>query len=556
MTMDFLASALHNLGIDGPLHESDPMPHLAFLAKLDHEDAKNTTAEVFAMAYPSREAADEAARKFCEHQKPFCALAWTVPADMKESSWHWSADRFGSADLWRVWGEDRRSLPGASYVANFFRATQPPSSPVARIAIDYAADALTADRAVAAADVLSLFAPHLGTVQPADLGRTDPPRGLETWRLPPGERPLPKSEDAQGEGRLDRVREIMRAPAYDRDARPGKGATIAVLDTGIKADHPAFSGAIVRAIDATGEGSADRDTNGHGTWCAGAIGGIDVTDESNGFRGLAAGCSIVAIKVLTSQGWGTDAMIARGIEIAISAKVDGISMSLGGSGEMPRTRAAIKLAAAAGIPITAAAGNEGPADGTVGYPGAYPEVECVGALTLAAPPTIARFSSRGNELDVCAPGEAVYGPWSGNRYTRVSGTSMATPYTAAARLLCRAEREKFPVPDRCPVSTADLAVYDTAYRLDGWEDRPNWYGQGCVNIAGAVKRVQDECQPKTPVPPPPPPPPSSGDTFHVGAKQTAAEALDMVVMALSGVESRLSKGYDVLITVKASSNGG
>lgn len=548
--MDVMRTALSLLGVSPAERGDDVKPYLVFRGRCVEPGNKNTIADVEVDVAPNKDTADRLARQWCAGSGLYTSIAWTVSAEYARSQWHYMSDRYGSADVWAQWGKEVRALPGESYVDTVFRANDPSEGASERVLRSFANDFLTLDKAVAAADVLSMTAPHLGKIMPADLTESDPPRGMDVWRLPPGEAPWGKPMVAQDESELTRVREIMRASKYDTMARPGAGVTIAVLDTGVDARHPAFKGTPLRAIDATGEGGEASDSVGHGTWCAGAIGGFAVDTANSPYMGLAVGCSILAIKVLTSRGWGTDAMIARGIEIAISAKVDGISMSLGGAGEMPRTRAAIELAKSAGIPITAAAGNEGPAEGTVGYPGAYNSVECVGALTQAEPPTIARFSSRGSEVDVCAPGDLVYGPWANGRWTKVSGTSMATPLVAAARALCRTERLKFPPADRCPIEVADQMVYATVYNLAGWSDRPTAYGQGCVNITEALAAVRKACQPKEPPPPPVDPEPGNEFKQWFSPLTEARNVMNGVRLVVGEIEGWLNEGHRVEVSVK------
>lgn len=81
----------------------------------------------------------------------------------------------------------------------------------------------------------------------------------------------------------------------------GKGVTVAILDTGIDADHPAFHGVKIVQQDFTGEG--DGDGQGHGTHVAGTVFGQDV----DGFRfGIARGIEAALIgKVLDSEGAGS-----------------------------------------------------------------------------------------------------------------------------------------------------------------------------------------------------------------------------------------------------------
>jgi subtilisin family serine protease len=105
----------------------------------------------------------------------------------------------------------------------------------------------------------------------------------------------------------------------------GTGITVAVLDTGIDAAHPAFQGVTLVQQDFTG--TRDGDGNGHGTHCAGTVFGRDVS----GTRiGVARGVSKALVgKVLDAKGsGGTDGLyLAMQWALAAGAKV--ISMSLG-----------------------------------------------------------------------------------------------------------------------------------------------------------------------------------------------------------------------------------
>lgn len=104
----------------------------------------------------------------------------------------------------------------------------------------------------------------------------------------------------------------------------GNGITIAVLDTGIDANHAAFAGVNIIQEDFTGEGNGDK--VGHGTHCAGTIFGRDV----NGTRiGVARGVTNALIgKVLSTNG-GSSENIITAIQWAVRNGANVISMSLG-----------------------------------------------------------------------------------------------------------------------------------------------------------------------------------------------------------------------------------
>lgn len=105
----------------------------------------------------------------------------------------------------------------------------------------------------------------------------------------------------------------------------GQGVKVAVLDTGIDADHPAFLGMTIEQRDFSGDGDGDR--NGHGTHCAGTIFGRDVT----GVRiGVARGVDHALIgKILDDSGGGNSEMIFEGMLWALNGRANIISMSVG-----------------------------------------------------------------------------------------------------------------------------------------------------------------------------------------------------------------------------------
>lgn len=222
----------------------------------------------------------------------------------------------------------------------------------------------------------------------------------------------------------------------------GDGIKVAVLDTGAKTDHPDLKNNIVDCRDAQTSRLSKRcsDNLGHGTHVAGTI-------AANGkIKGVAPNAKLMVIKVCSDRGycWGDD--IARGIRYAADNGANIINMSLGGSSISQDERNAIDYAVNKNVLVVAAAGNSGPSDNTINYPGAYLKVVAVGATDSSD--TIANFSSRGNntsttpfvveerDIEFAAPGVSVESTARNGCYTVYSGTSMATPHVAglAAKL--------------------------------------------------------------------------------------------------------------------------
>lgn len=224
----------------------------------------------------------------------------------------------------------------------------------------------------------------------------------------------------------------------------GEGVRVAVLDTGIEADHPDLQGAIVDARDFTRSRSGTTDRAGHGTHVAGTIA---ARRNETGVVGVAPRCRLLVGKVLGDDGSGSAAGVAAGIDWAVAAGAEVLSLSLGSPDYSVEIATAIDRAVAAGRFVICAAGNTGKPN-SIDFPGKLPQVVTVGAIDRAG--RLARFSSRGPELDICAPGTEVLSTYLNGGYARLSGTSMATPFVSGVvALLLARHRDQ---PGRTPVT--------------------------------------------------------------------------------------------------------
>lgn len=255
----------------------------------------------------------------------------------------------------------------------------------------------------------------------------------------------------------------VRAPESRFD---GTGITVAVLDTGIDPNHPAFSG--IKLVQQNFTTEEPNDLHGHGTHCAGTIFGQDV----NGTRiGIARKIDRALIGKVLGEGAGTSATIAKAIQWALQEGAHVISMSLGidfpgyveflvkqeGMNVNPATsmaleeyRANVNLfsqlaglvqahsAFGQGCIIVAASGNESKRpkyEISVAPPAAGTGIIAVGALGESNKGlVIAKFSN--NQADVAAPGVDILSAEAGKTgLVKMSGTSMATPHTAGVAAL-------------------------------------------------------------------------------------------------------------------------
>ena len=209
----------------------------------------------------------------------------------------------------------------------------------------------------------------------------------------------------------------------------GAGIKVAVIDTGINFNHEDLKDNYGGGVNFTYEDTGAMDGHGHGTHVAGTIAAVR---NSRGVAGVAPKAKLYAVKVLSSGGTGERSAVISGIEWAVKNKMDVINMSLGSTEPTEAQHKALKAAYDAGIIVTASAGNRGP-DGAMSYPARFPETIAVAALGLND--AVASFSSRGEEVDVIAPGVRIYSTTKDGGYGYKFGTSMACPHVSGLAAL-------------------------------------------------------------------------------------------------------------------------
>ncbi len=210
----------------------------------------------------------------------------------------------------------------------------------------------------------------------------------------------------------------------------GLGIVVAIIDSGVDTGHPEFMGRLVAGNNFSGGNSADvMDRNGHGTHVAGVVAAN--LGNGQGGSGVAPGAMIMPVKVLGDNGSGTTDTVLSGVRFAMNNGAKVINMSLGGPQSSSLMTDAIREAWNRGVVVVAAAGNNG--NTTMSYPGAIDEVICVGASDTSD--QRASFSNYGSWVDVAAPGTNIFSTTPNNQYTRMQGTSMATPFVSAQAAL-------------------------------------------------------------------------------------------------------------------------
>jgi serine protease AprX len=336
---------------------------------------------------------------------------------------------------------------------------------------------------------------------------------------------------------MEDVKEIHGVTnVWEETGYTGAGSVVAIIDTGIDADHVGiddldddnstndpkvigFYDVVNNAGDTNGTMHA-YDDQGHGSHCAGITAGTGAPTYEH--VGVAPQAQLVGVKVLDEGGSGSFAGVMQGMQWTVDNRhkfnIRAASMSLGGPGPIELTSAQEESVSRmanemvrSGIALFIAAGNSaGPS--TIGTPGSAEDVITVGALDKDT--SIAIYSSQGpTEEGLTKPNIAFVGSNvmsvaynSGDGYTDMSGTSMATPGAAGlAALMYQAN------PDLSPFDVRNIMQETATYRecyymgdpagIDGCADldtisvkprQNNVYGHGHVNAEPSVSESANQ----------------------------------------------------------------
>lgn len=244
---------------------------------------------------------------------------------------------------------------------------------------------------------------------------------------------------------------------------------VAVIDSGVDYNHPDLIDNIwtnagemgtdsngldksSNGIDDDGNGYTDdfrgwdfvdndndpMDTNGHGTHVAGIIGASG--NNGRGIAGVNWQVSIVPLRVLDTQGLGSNSNVVKALEYAARMGFPVLNNSYAGGAFDQNMENAITAARNHDILFVAAAGNEANNnDSNPVYPASYnvDNILVVGASDKND--KLAFFSNYGlTSVDLVAPGEEILSTYLNKTYRYLSGTSMAAPHVAGAAALMKA----------------------------------------------------------------------------------------------------------------------
>ncbi len=309
----------------------------------------------------------------------------------------------------------------------------------------------------------------------------------------------------------------------------GAGVTMAIIDTGIDANHSglddldddnstndtkvlAFFDAVNNPGATNGSEIHPYDDNGHGTHCAGITAGTGAPTFQH--VGVAPHANLVGVKVLSGGGSGTYAQVMAGMQWTVEKRYEfnirAASMSLGGpavsewtTSEQESVNRMANEMMRAGVAIFIAAGNSA-FSAQIGTPGSAEDAITVGALDKGT--AIAVYSSQGPteegriKPNLAFVGSSVNAPDAntGDGYVALSGTSMATPGAAGVGVLMFQAN-----PDLSPFDVRNIMQETSTYRQCHYmlanepcaEDlipknrQNNVYGHGHVNAQPAVEEA-------------------------------------------------------------------
>jgi len=266
---------------------------------------------------------------------------------------------------------------------------------------------------------------------------------------------------------------VMGAPAAWTYSS-GKGIAVAVCDSGVDAAHPDILGQVINGINTVDGTTNTADLNGHGTKVAGVIAAL--ANNGVGVASVAPGAGILAMRITnSSDGSAYFSDMAECVTYAADhgARVANLSYS-GAAGSSTVASAASYMRSRINGVVVVAAANNGTELTYANDPNLF-----VAAATDSTD-TRASYSNYGNFIDIAAPGSGIYTTLSGGGYGAVSGTSFATPNTAAVVAIVMSANPTLTTTDVTSIITNTAKDLGTA----GWD---KYYGWGRVDADASAQ---------------------------------------------------------------------
>ncbi|ADB29882.1 peptidase S8 and S53 subtilisin kexin sedolisin [Kribbella flavida DSM 17836] len=328
----------------------------------------------------------------------------------------------------------------------------------------------------------------------------------------------------------------------------GSGVTVAVVDSGVDADHPQLRrpGKVLRGRDFHLVGSlpGNYDCVSHGTGVAGIIAAGPATGI--GFAGVAPGARILPVRISerdSADNGRTElidpVILAKGIRYAVDQGARVINLSMSGDRDQAPVRQAVEYAVKRDVVVVAAVGNRQQTDGErlPSFPAAYPGVLGVGAIDNAG----ARLSGSqtGPYVDLVAPGGSVLATVRQHGHAYVDGTSYAAPFVSGAAALVRAAWPKLTARQVVQRLTA------TASPARGGSDSTQ-YGAGIIDPYRAVTEGMVGTRMRQVPPMTVPPPDQQRLAAAAWWRSAGVDAQRLTALAVAGALTALLAGWLVV----------
>lgn len=264
---------------------------------------------------------------------------------------------------------------------------------------------------------------------------------------------------------------------------------VAVLDTGIKLDHPEFNGRIITGYNYVNDSSDPTDDHGHGT----NVTGIALASGNNsiGYAGVNWNSKIMPLKILDNNNEGFYSWMADAIYYAVDNGAKVINLSAGGDSSSTLLEDAVNYAYSNNVPVIVSTGNQ---NSVIQYPAKYANAIAVGSTNPNDARSAPFFwsttsgSNYGPEIDFVAPGNYIYGlnHLSNTSYdTYWGGTSQAAPHVAGVVSLLLSIKSNLTISQIVTIlqeTSQDMIGNSTEDTL-GWDQ---YYGYGRINAFNAL----------------------------------------------------------------------
>jgi thermitase len=268
----------------------------------------------------------------------------------------------------------------------------------------------------------------------------------------------------------------------------GAGIKVAVIDSGIDLEHPAFVGGLAPASQMWDYVANDGVPQEEGTLGIGAFG--HGTNVASIILQIAPKAKILPLRVLGPDGSGDAINVAAAISRAVSKGATIINLSLGSEIRSDAVAEAIAAATSKGVYVIASSGNT--ANSNITYPAsdASADTTTLGRYSVSVGSVDAEdkkssFSSYGLALEMVGPGELVYGPVPGKRLGAWSGTSMAAPMVSGALALALGQTIYVPRADLTDLLESRAANIYSKGLNSAYEDEAqglHFLGEGRLDV--------------------------------------------------------------------------